>query len=181
MNRECAEQHHQCRWAGHDSACDAERAEALEGDRGRQSVVDTPMGVWLRVCVRLVARMFVHVAAPPGVTMDRHRCVAVLMIVIMMMIVSVRMLVMVRMMMVIGGAVFIDALRRRIGAVAADEERRTESSHQQSRRHSEPRVKLLGHDPLRSIKRDDAESVYGNRVRRGYDGAQQHRMTGGAA
>ena len=88
MDRERAEQYHQRRGAGHDSARDAECAEALERDRGGPRVVYVPMGVGMRVGVSLVVRMFVHVAAPPGVTMDRRGCGAVLMIVTMMMIMT---------------------------------------------------------------------------------------------
>src|SRR5258708_485458 len=118
--------------------------------------------------------MFVHMTAPPGVAMDRPGCVGVLIVVTMMMIVFVVMLM--TMMMVIGVAVLIGAIRVRIvRKVAPDEESQTESGNQQSGGHSEPWVELLRHDPLRGVERDDAERVYGNRVGRGHDGAQQHR------
>ena len=136
------------------------------------------MSMGMCACGSRARRMFVHLAAPPCMAMDRSRCALVMMIVIMM-ILGVRMLMT---MTVVGVAVLIDAASVRIRRrVAADKERTTESRHQQSRRHSEPWVELLRDDPLGGIERDDAERVDRNRVRRGYDGTEQQRMAGGAA
>lgn len=71
--------------------------------------------------------------------MDRGRCPVVTMLVVVMMLVDIMMIVGVQ----IGGE------------VAANEEREAAPGNEHSRRHSEPWVKLLRHDPLRGIQRDD--------------------------
>src|SRR5271154_6994542 len=62
--------------------------------------------------------------------------------------------------------------------VAANKEREAKSRNHQSRSYAQPRVESFREDPLRCVERDDAERVHRNRMRRSYDGTEQHRMTG---
>src|SRR5271154_5257215 len=62
--------------------------------------------------------------------------------------------------------------------VAANKEREAKSCNHQSRSYAQPRVESFREDPLRCVKRDDTERIHRNRMRRSYDGTEQHRMTG---
>src|SRR5208337_2046985 len=62
--------------------------------------------------------------------------------------------------------------------VAANKEREAKSRNHQSRPYAQPWVESFREDPLRCVKRDDAQRIYRNRMRRGNDRAEQHRMAG---
>src|SRR5271170_3726040 len=62
--------------------------------------------------------------------------------------------------------------------VAANKECEPKSRNHQSRSYAQPWVKSFRQDPLRCVKRDEAERIHRNRMRRGHDRAEQHRMAG---
>src|SRR5208283_310633 len=65
--------------------------------------------------------------------------------------------------------------------VAANKQREAKPRHHQSRSYSQPWVESFRQDPLRCVKRDEAERVHRNRMRCSHNHAEKHRMASLAA
>src|SRR5579863_3777770 len=117
--------------------------------------------------IRIMRVSTAHMSAPPGVAMLQTRSMIVIGLRINTMLVSVTVI----------RVVTIGGFRK----VAPQEERQARPYNHQARRRAQPRVELLGHDPLRRVQGDDPQRIDRYRMRRSYDAAEKNRVTCAAA